>query len=532
MQRLSKALLAILLATAALLCTLPATAQEKPLTWPAREWPLSSPEAEGMSSQSLADLVAFGAANAMDSLLVTRHGRIVLDATYAPFQAGLKHRIYSSTKSVTATLIALAIRDGKLDSTDRKVVDFFPELAIANLDDAKKAITIRHLLDMTSGLDWDEGVNGGFATYVAMERSPNWVQFILDRPMAAVPGTVFYYNTGNSHLLSAILGKVTGRSALDYARETLFGPLGIEDVRWRADPQGISGGGNGLYLKPGDMAKFGYLYLRNGQWAGKQIVPASWVDAVRAANIDMKESWSTRLRYGSQFWVIPSKDVFMAVGLRRQLIVVMPKHDIVVVATGSAHFPSRGGLNTGGGAFSPTYGFETLVARIEAAVKSDTALPPDPPATVALAERLREATQDKPAPVGGSSDLAKTISGRTYKLDPNPLNVTSLTLKFDGLQGSFEYEIGDRQTVAPPGRYGGPIGLDGHYRIGGRLIFGPSAARGGWLADGTTLVTEVQTLGNDDASRLTYAFSGKTVELDIEWAAGYPRMKLRGQADD
>jgi CubicO group peptidase (beta-lactamase class C family) len=524
MQRLSKLLLAILVAAATVLLGTPPAA--------AQDWPLASPESEGMSSQALADLVAFGTANAMDSLLVTRHGKIVLDATYAPFQPGLKHRIYSSTKAVTATLIALAIRDGKLDSVDRKVVDFFPELAIANLDDAKKAITIRHLLDMTSGLLWEEGVNGGFATYVAMERSPNWVQFILDRPMVAAPGTVFYYNTGNSHLLSAILTKVTGKSARDYAQQVLFGPLGIEDVIWRADPQGISVGGNGLYLQPGDMAKFGYLYLRDGQWQGKQILPPSWIASVRAADIDMKESWSSRLRYGSQFWAIPSKDVIMAVGLRRQLIVVMPKHDIVVVATGSARFPARGGLETGGSPFSPNYGFETLVARVEAAVKAETALPPDPLAMAALAERVREATREKPAPVGGSPELAKTISGRTYKLEPNLLNVTSLTLKFDGALGSFEIEVGDRQKAIPPGRYGGPIGLDGLYRIGGRMPFGPSAARGTWLADGTTFVTEVQTPGNDDASRLTHAFSGKTLELDIEWAAGYPKVKLRGQADD
>ena len=532
MQRLSNTLLTIAIATAALLGALPATAQEKPLAWPTREWPLSSPEAEGMSSEALTRLVEYGATNAMDSLLVTRHGKVVLDAAYAPFQAGLKHRMYSTTKSVTSTLIALAIRDGKLDSTDRKLVDFFPDLTIANLDERKKAITIRHLLDMTSGLEWIEGLSGPPASYIAMERSPNWVQYILDRPMVAAPGTVFYYNTGNSHLLSAILGKVTGRSALDYARETLFGPLGIEDVIWRGDRQGIPGGGNGLYLKPGDMAKFGYLYLRNGQWEGKQIVPVSWIDAVRAANVGMNESWATRLRYGSQFWVIPSKDIYMAVGFHRQLIIVMPKQDIVVVATGASRFPAYGGPP-----FSPNYGFEALIGRVEAAVKSETALPPEPLARAALAERLREAAQEKPTPVGGSPDLAKTISGRTYRLDANPLGITSLTLKFEGPQGtyelgSFEYEVGDRQTAVPPGRYGGPIGFDGHYRIGGRLPFGPSAARGTWLADGTSLVTEVQTPGNDDTARVTHLFNGKTVELEFESAGGYPKMKLHGQADD
>ena len=153
----------------------------------------------------------------------------------------------------------MALRDGRLDSTDRRVVDFFADRTIANLDERKKAITIRHLLDMTSGLAGTEGLDGWPESFIAMERSPDWQQFVLDRPMAEAPGTVFYYDSGNSQLLSAILSKVTGKSALDYARETLFGPLGIEDVLWRGDPQGVSGGGAGLYLHPRDMAKLGYL---------------------------------------------------------------------------------------------------------------------------------------------------------------------------------------------------------------------------------------------------------------------------------
>ena len=137
-----------------------------------------------MSSERLARLVDFGAVNDMDSVLVTRHGRIVLEATYAPFRAGFKHRINSSTKSVVSTLVAMAMRDGKLDSTDRRVMEFFADRTIANLDDAKKAITIRHLLDMTSGLAWQEGLNGWPESFLAMERSRDWQQFVLDRPMA------------------------------------------------------------------------------------------------------------------------------------------------------------------------------------------------------------------------------------------------------------------------------------------------------------------------------------------------------------
>ncbi len=227
----------------------------------------------------------------MDSLLVTCDRRIVLEAAYAPFRAGFKHRINSATKSVVSTLVAMAMRDGRLDSTDRRLMEFFADRTIANLDDAKKAITIRHLLDMTSGLEWSDRGLDGFRSFLEMERSPDWQQFVLDRPMSEAPGTRFYYDSGNSHLLSAILTKITGKSAFDYAREELFGPLGIEDVMWRGDPQGISGGGAGLYMHQRDMAKIGYLYLRGGVWEGKQILPASWIEGVRKADVDMRETW-------------------------------------------------------------------------------------------------------------------------------------------------------------------------------------------------------------------------------------------------
>src|SRR4029079_9931288 len=112
--------------------------------------------AQGMSSQELAGLVTFGNANGMDSLLVVRHRRIVAEAHYAPFPAGLKHRINSVTKSVIGNLVAIALKEGLLKSLDQPLLDFFPERQFANIDDRKKAITLRHLLDMGSALDWAE----------------------------------------------------------------------------------------------------------------------------------------------------------------------------------------------------------------------------------------------------------------------------------------------------------------------------------------------------------------------------------------
>jgi hypothetical protein len=380
---------------------------------------------------------------------------------------------------------------------------------------------------MTSGLTWQEGLNDRAESYFAMERSPDWQQFILDHSMAAAPGTHFYYSSGNSHLLSAILSKITGRSANDYAREKLFGPLGIDDVLWRADPQGISGGGAGLYLQPRDMAKIGYLWLRGGMWEGKQILPAAWIEGVRQADVDMRESWARELRYGRQFWVMPRQDAYLAVGHNRQLIVVMPKLDIVAVVTGSSRFSSPSGMPT-----TPRYNFGALVGYLSAAVTSDSVVAADPSAMAELVKRVRAAAIEQPAPGSRSSAMAKAVSGKTWRFAAgNPLRLKSLTLKLDEPQPSYEFELDGGPPTAARGQFGGPIGFDGQTRVGGQLPYGPSAARGAWSVDGASLVLEIQTLGNDDAARVAFVFGDKTVELGFEAASGF-RAKLKGRAAD
>jgi CubicO group peptidase (beta-lactamase class C family) len=468
-------------------------------SWPTTAWGISAPEQQGMDSKALADLVRFGASEKMDSLLVTRHGRIVTEAYYAPFRSGHRHRINSATKAVTGTLIAIALRDGLLDSLDRRVLEFFPARTIANLDDNKQAMTIRHLLNMTSGLEWKERLDDSVPeTFLAMEQSQDWQQFILDQPMAQPPGTAFDYNSGNSHLLSAIVNRLTGRSALDYAKAQLFGPLGITDVFWRRDPQGISAGGAGLYLQPRDMAKIGYLYLRNGNWDGRQILPPAWIDAVKGASVDMR---LPGLRYANQFWVQPDKHVYAAVGFHRQLIEVMPDLDIVAVATGTRNYPSA-----------------RLIDAVAGAVRSSQPLPENAAARAALDLAIAEAATDRPSPVGPVPETAKQVSGKVYAFEPNVLSLRTLALNLSGPDPSFEFVSGASTTTS--NRNSGPLGLDGTYRTGGRARFGVNAAKGSWR-DEKTFVFELQTLGNDDARQFTLTFEGPNVDLQFQNAFGW-----------
>jgi len=326
-----------------------------------------------MDSKALARLIEFGTGRSFDSLLIVRHGRIVLDAYYAPYSADIPHAINSATKAVIGTLTAIAYKDGLLDSLDHRMLDFFGDRSLAEVDDKKNAITVQNLLDMTSGIDWTEPLNGRPDSLIEMRRSPDWIKFILDRPMSNAPGDTFNYNSGNSQLLSAIITKLTGMDARDYAKAKLFAPLGISTSNWLRDPQLLAIGGFGLAMVPRDMAKIGYLYLRNGEWEDKRLLPPAWIDKVSHATVDMKRSVEPDLRYSNSFWALPNKQVYMAVGYHCQLIMVFTELDIVAVTTARDFCP-----------------FSKLADYISSAVKSEGALPSDAAGADLLANKIRE----------------------------------------------------------------------------------------------------------------------------------------------
>jgi CubicO group peptidase (beta-lactamase class C family) len=337
---------------------------------------MSSPEEQGVSPGALADLVDFGAANAMDSVLVVRHGRVVLDTYYASFRPGMTHRVNSVTKAVVGTLVGIALNEGRLDRLDAPVLDFFPGRSIANVDARKKAMTVQSLLDSNSGLSWRERPSAdSFESMLQMEGSADWVGFVLDRPMAQAPGVSFNYNSGTWHLLSAIIWRQTDSDALEYAKQKLFAPLGITDVAWRNDSHGIPIGGYGLFMQPRDMAKIGYLYLHGGQWAGAQVLPPQWVAKILNAQVDMQLGAP---RYANGWWVFPEKHAYMAVGWLCQLIVVLPEIDTVAVVTGRRNYPPA-----------------QLIDLVVDAAKSSTPLAADAAGSARLTERIAEVNARK-----------------------------------------------------------------------------------------------------------------------------------------
>jgi len=301
--------------------------------WPTVDWRTSTPAEQGMDETKLQQMMdSIQAGNhGIDSILIIRNGYIVWEEypNDILYDSATPHILYSVTKSVTSALIGIAIDKGYIKSVEQKVVDFFPDLTIANLDENKSNVTVKHLLMMTAGFEWDE-ISYGYAdsrnSLSQAIASGNYVQYVLDRPMAYEPGTRFVYNTGNTQVLSAIITRATGMSTDVFAQKYLFEPLGITSVNWEKDTQGIPSGGTNLYLTPRDMAKFGYLFLKNGVWDGKQIVPTDWV----------KESTrNISANYGYLWWVNSTFEYYNAAGYLGQRIFVAPESDLVCVITTS-----------------------------------------------------------------------------------------------------------------------------------------------------------------------------------------------------
>jgi CubicO group peptidase (beta-lactamase class C family) len=488
--------------------------------WPTKEWLTSTPEEQGMDSSALAKLVAFGGSHSFDSLLVIRHGRIVTEAYYAPYAADIPHQIMSSTKAVTGTLLAMAYKDGLLDRLDHPVLDFFADRSVANVDDRKTAITVQNLLDMTSGLDWDQGFEDGKEqSRIDLERSSNPTQFILDRPMAHPPGEVFNYSNGDADLVSAIITKLTGKLAEDYAREKLFDPLGIVDWHWDRDPQGLTMGDGMLTLLPRDMAKIGYLYLRHGEWEGRRLLPPGWADVLSHTTVNMHASYDPNQSFSNFFWVFPERHVYMATGLRGQLIAVFPDLDVVAVTIARKYVK-----------------YSTLIDAVSGAVKSESALPQNPNAAEQLADAIKGAAVEKPTAVGATPQIASVISGKPYTFPGNIIGLRSLTLFLTGPHPHFEIELYSRDPTSPSVRLDMQVGLDGFYRKSSPALSGPNpghipAAKGTWL-NGQTFEIDQQDLGFGQVRKVFLSFSGKTLNFRYPDEQGRREISIDGEQGD
>jgi CubicO group peptidase (beta-lactamase class C family) len=358
-----------------ILVTSPVLAQSE---WPTRGWSSTTPSEVGLDAKVLAAFdadISQGKYGYVDSMLVIRNGKVAYERYYerdygsiyheeastpgplvvrdptGPYnyfnswwhpylQKGKLHTMQSVTKSVVSAVVGIAVGRGEFPDLDTPVIEFFEPGTVANVDERKRRMTIRHLLTMTTGLDWNEDYpyNDPRNTFAIMAVEPDWVQYTMDRPMSVDPGESFQYNSGATLILGHVFNKATGMDLEEYAVRHLFEPLGIDNFHWKRTPFGLTDAQEGLFVSSRDIAKIAYLFLKQGQWEGKQVVPAAWVDASVAPFVSVEDDRS--IEYGYKWWLVhyeyqgEDRVAFAGFGFGGQYPIVVPELDLVIVFTG------------------------------------------------------------------------------------------------------------------------------------------------------------------------------------------------------
>ncbi len=271
--------------------------------------------------------VAKGSSN-IRSLLVSHKGKMIVEEYFESYSSDSLDHMRSVTKSVMATLIGIAIDKQMIKSENESIATYLGDAA-----KGYESITIKHLMTMTSGLQWNEEI--GYNDNDEMKAAKSQLEYVLSKPLIHDPGTQWYYNTGGTHLLSIILTKATGMSTLKFANKYLFDPLGIKGIRWKKFSGGYYGGGSGLELKPRDMIKFGMLYKDGGMFEGKRVVSEKFVEKAIEYQQPPTESFGDKSGYGYCFWINKETNAegFAGQGYGGQTILVMPRYDIVITTT-------------------------------------------------------------------------------------------------------------------------------------------------------------------------------------------------------
>ena len=348
-----------LLAAAMLLCACHHTADPAPLPllgedaatyWPASDWRRTSPARVGIDEDRitrLAERLASNAIRGVDELVIVRRGYLVADEIFNQWHPDSIHTMQSVTKSVTSLVAGIAIARGDLAGGNQRVLDLFPDYApIANLDDRKRALTVRDLLTMRTGLDWSEALYEGSPLQQLNRSTSDWLRFVIDWPMRELPGTRWEYNSGGVILLGGAIGLRAGMNTADYARQYLLRPIGIVGDKWvRGFPDLLPHTGGGLYITTRDLARIGYLVLRDGRWGDAQIVNADWIAESTRPVVAAPRTFNGRpTDYGYLWWLMPldgvpghtrtrDETVIAAIGAMGQWLFIVPRHDLVVAVT-------------------------------------------------------------------------------------------------------------------------------------------------------------------------------------------------------
>lgn len=467
--------------------------------------PRSSPESQGVSSQAIRAFVhaADQQIAVMNSVMLVRHGRVIAEGWWAPYDAATRHELYSLSKSFTSMAVGMAIAEGKL-SVDDEVLKFFPESAPAEPSRNLQSMRVRDLLCMSTGHQTEPRLPAS---------DQPWVKTFLTHDVPHKPGAHFMYNTPATYMLSAIVQKQTGEKVLDFLRPRLFDPLGIDDPNWGSCPSGITLGGYGLNVRTEDIARFGQLCLQQGQWNGKQLLPAEWVSQATSRQVsngsNPKSDWDQG--YGFQFWRC-RHDCFRGDGAFGQYCIVMPKqHAVLAITSGVKDMEAVLNLV-----------WEKLLPAFK-----DEALPED----AAAEKQLRTALAALVLPVPKGEATAKNsaaVDGRRYEIKANDLGLESIAMESSGPPGQVTLVTrsnGKEQRL-----------VCGHEQwIKGRWSWGNQreqavAASGAWT-DPETFTARIYQVETPFSLTVRMKFAERDVTVESEWNVGFgpnTRLALKG----
>jgi CubicO group peptidase (beta-lactamase class C family) len=355
------------LALLLLLVLAPRPALGAPEAWPTAAWTLTSPEAQGLDSATLAGMLSFlhEQGTSIHGIVVTRHGRLVLEAYGGGYGPDRPYEVKDVANAVISILVGMAIADGRL-GLDQELPTLFPDAG-----PGLQGVTVRQLLTMSSGLGAPREAPAGDGAA--------WTRALLETRRVQAAGA-FYQNEVNASLAQAVVARATGTPAAAFARARLFEPLGIRNYAFGGDPKSPSGGPRRLLITPRDLAKVGYLYLRKGVWEGRPLVPAAWVEESTRKQIDSSnQNLNIYLRgpaYGYLWWV-DEGGAYSAASAPGEYLLVVPEADLVAVFTGNLYCDRR-------------LARELMKTYVLPAIRGEGPLPENPAAQAALAARARE----------------------------------------------------------------------------------------------------------------------------------------------
>ena len=397
----------------------------------------ASPESEGVRSSAIAEMLTAIRTENKDihSMLLWRHGKLIFEHYFAPYTAKTPHSMYSCSKTFTSMLIGIAQDKGLLSIHD-PVLKYFPDVEIASVNDNLRAMTLEHLLMMGSGHSQDT------FGYMMADPTGDWAHVFLNRPVDYAPGTHFVYNTGATYMLSAVLTRVTGKTALELAEEWIFQYIGIRGATWDTCPKGISIGGSGLHIRPRDMMRMGILLLSRGRWNNRQIIPADYILAAQTKKIDNRNpddpkqnpNWAAGYCY--QMWRCKF-GAYRADGMGGQYIVMLPQHDMVAV------FTSALGSDIG---YPLDLIEKYLLPNILPCAQIE--VPAQRESLKALAVQSA-----RPVEIPMPQAAAAFPFGRTWILPENPLGLASLTVR----EGEVEAALADGQIMTAQYKWNVPF---------------------------------------------------------------------------